>query len=246
MIEELIKQGDTIKIFLKRQDIGEVLEHDIPWLIKGKVLKIISDTELEIITEDKEEEFVKKICYVLYFFSYEKVFLCTAYYQSYYAENGKRILTFELLSPLEKVQRRMHQRVSSHAKVFLHKLDEKKVKEYLSFPVLEPEEMEKMIAPIYFSEIMVDISAGGIRFTTGEHFQMGDYVFLKFDVMDQEYSLTLVTYGQIIYSEPFRNEQGLSDIRLKFIGMPETVKEKIIHYVFQIEREKRKLGGRGS
>ncbi len=246
MIEELIKPNDVIKIFLKRQDVEELLEHDIPWLLKGTVSKILSDTEIELVIEDKETGLEKNMCYMIYFFSYEKVFLCTAYYQSYYLEDQKRILTFELLSPLEKVQRRMHQRVSSHAKIFLHKLEEEKVKEYLSFPVMEQEDLEKMLEPVYFSEVMIDISAGGIRFTTGEHFRSGDYVFVKFDVMDQEYPLTIATYGKIIYSEPFRNEQGVLDIRLKFVGMPEALKEKIIHYVFQIEREKRRLGGRVS
>ena len=246
MIEELIKSGDSVKVFLKRQDAEELLEHDIPWLLKGKILKIISDAELEIITEDKETEFVKNVCYILYFFSYEKVFLCTAYYRAGYMEEGRRVLTFELLSPLEKIQRRMHQRASSHAKLFLHKLEEKKVMDYLSLPVMEREELEKMIEPVYFSEVMIDISAGGIRFTTEEHFRMGDFVFLKFDVMDKDNPLTITTYGQIIYSAPFRNEQGVYDIRLKFVGIPEILKEKIIHYVFQIEREKRKSGGRVS
>ena len=45
------------------------------------------------------------------------------------------------------------------------------------------EELEKMIEPVYFSEVMIDISAGGIRFTTEEHFRMGDFVFLKFAVL---------------------------------------------------------------
>ncbi|MBR1744094.1 MAG: PilZ domain-containing protein [Lachnospiraceae bacterium] len=246
MIEEIIKPKDLVKVYSKRQDAGELIEHDIPWILKGRIFQVLSDTELEILAEEAEPELQKNVCYILYLFSYEKVFLCTAYFQGFYTEDGKVVISFELLSPLEKVQRRMHQRVSSHAKLSVHRLSEEKVKEYLGGNELLREDIEKIPEPVSSTEAMIDISAGGIRFTTNEQIRTGEYVYLQFDVTERDFPLTISAYGQIIYSEPFRNEAGIYDIRLKFVGMPEMVKEKIIHYVFQIEREKRKMGGRVS
>ena len=246
MLDELIKSGDVVKVFLKRQDTGELLEHDIPWLLKGNVYKIISDMELEISTEKEEPEFQKNVCYVLYLFSFEKVFLCTSYYLNSYTEEGKRIISFELLSPLERVQRRMHQRVSNRAKLFLHHLEEEKVKEILKQQEMSFAFPEESLEPVYSVETMIDISAGGIRMTAKEPIRMGEYLYMKFDIQDEENPLTINTCSQVIYSEQFRNERGVYDIRLKFIGMPEGTKEKIIHFVFQVEREKRRTGGRVS
>lgn len=244
MLNELVKKGDVIKVYEKRQETGELIEYDIPCIIKGKVYRILSDKEMEMITEQKEPELQKNVCYILHLFSYEKVFLCNTYYHTSYTEDHRRVISFELLSPLERVQRRMHQRISSHAKFLLCRLEKEIAEKMLQKEPGPADLAEESQSFVYTEETMIDISAGGIRMTSKEPVQTGDYVHIIIDIKEQENVLGIRTYGQVIYSEVFRNEQGVYDVRLKFIGISEQEKEKIIHYVFGMEREKRKTGGR--
>ena len=175
MFDEIVKEGDAVKVFLKRQNTNELLEHDIPWLLTGAVMGSVSDTEFEIATDQKDAELKKDVSYIIYFFSFEKVYLCTAYFKMDFYEEQKRVIAFEILSPLERVQRRMHQRVSSHTTLLLQKEEDVQVENLMEkadfFDIIEEKTGSRP-----WKEVMIDLSAGGIRFTSKERLKAGETV----------------------------------------------------------------------
>lgn len=238
MLEHLIKKDDQIRVYSRRQTDENYLEEDASQIMKGKIFRIVSETELEAEVDNIIQELKKDVCYVLYMFSYEKVFLCEAYYRTEEYQSGKQVISFEILSPLERVQRRMHVRVSCRVSLAYSLISAEELNDMLSKE--DSGEVTEQKKDTVYQETMIDLSAGGIRFTTGEKLHHKDYLYIEFEIPDKRESLKVSGYGEVIYADTFRGEEGLYDIRLKFIGMPEYMKEKIIHYVFYLEREYRK------
>ena len=55
--------------------------------------------------------------------------------------------------------------------------------------------------------------------------------------MEKKQAVEIKAVGQVVYSDKLRNEENCYDIRVKFIGMAEEVKKRIICFVFQLERD---------
>lgn len=230
MMEDIIKKDAHVKMFPVRQETGAFSpsENQIP--DRGKIRKILSDTELEVELEG-ELSLEKKICYGLYILSCEKLYLTYVSICSSYTENEKNIATLEIVSPMEQVQRRMHERVSCHARIAFRQVS----KESISEEGLHHKEQIEFLSPEY-EDSMVDLSGGGIRFTTKREVKTGDYLYVTFEIEQGEQPITMTVIGQVVYAEKLRNEQDYFDVRMKYVGISEQEKKQIIHFVFQLER----------
>ena len=85
---------------------------------------------------------------------------------------------------------------------------------------------------------MVDISGGGIRFTTRSKVNVDDYVLARFEIMNEKRAVEMKVIGQIVYAGRLRNEQDSYDVRIKYIQLSEKARKDIIQFVFQLERDK--------
>lgn len=235
MLEEIIKEDSVAKIYPARQGMDDFSSYDNQKLCVGKVRKVVSETELEFTVLEKSFEFQKKVCYAIYIISYDKVYLTYVYYRSSYREADETVCSLEMVSPLEKIQRRMHQRVSCHSRLAFRLVSEEEIK-------LGDDTEKKKWDDIIFSEedyedSLVDISGGGIRFTTKKKMTTGAYIYAAFEIQNLSQSVTMTALGQIVHVGAFRNEQDSFDVRMKYIGLTEEEKKQIIHFVFQLERE---------
>ena len=224
MIEEIIKKDAQIKIFPMRGENGNIADIEIEnqKAVLGRIRNFVSDTELEVWLEG-EASLEKNVCYVLYILSYECVYLTYVYYRSSYLEGGENRAALEIVSPVERVQRRKHQRVSCHSKIVFRKIPREGVAgEENALPAWE--------------DTMVDISGGGIRFTTKRQMKQEDFLQVSFDIEKNNQTFPMSVRGQIVYAGKLRNEQDFYDIRMKYVGISEKDREQIIHYVFQLER----------
>lgn len=230
MIEDVIKKDAHVKIFPVRQETKDLSGLESHKLGEGIIRKFVSETEVEIALEE-EIALEKKVCYAIYILSYEKVYLSYVYYRSSYYEEGEYIISMDIVSPMERVQRRMYQRVSCHSRLSFRRLPKEEITEEL---IKNKNQME-LHFPVY-EDSMIDISGGGIRFTTRKEVKQGDYLYVAFDIEQEGEIVTLNILGQVVYAGKFRNEQDYLDIRMKYIGISEQEKEQIIHFVFQLER----------
>ena len=123
MLNEQIRKDALIKLYFSKQILEDYENEEKTVVCKGKISQILSDTEVEIVSDaGVEEKLQKNVCYVMYMFLAQEVLMCSCYYKTIYAEEEKRIVTLELVSPFERVQRRMHQRVSCHSKIRYQKI----------------------------------------------------------------------------------------------------------------------------
>ncbi|GHU41017.1 hypothetical protein FACS1894111_02610 [Clostridia bacterium] len=87
--------------------------------------------------------------------------------------------------------------------------------------------------------LVLDLSGGGVRFTTTEKFEVGSSLlfrlYLKNDNMDESF----VILGQIL-DEKRLPEAGKREYRVEFQMEDDDIRESIIKYIFDEERKRRK------
>ena len=165
--------------------------------------------------------------------------MCHVSCRASYHDEQKKILSFKILSPLEKVQRRMHERISYHAELAFRTLSEP-MKEWKE----DQQELFTEVSDTYYKnyeDTVVDISGGGIRFTSKKCVKPNECILADFKTIQGGKSMMMHVFGQVVYCQALRNEKDVFDIRMKYIHLSEAKKEQIIRFVFQLEREQRNV-----
>ncbi|MCD7825318.1 MAG: PilZ domain-containing protein [Clostridiaceae bacterium] len=237
MLNEIIKQGTKIKIFRVVQLYQNAADREETLVCTGTLHKVLSDAKLELLVSDEAESLQKNVCYLIYLYFAQRVYRCSCYFQApSYLEEGTGI-SIELASPLQQVQRRMHQRVSCRGRICIKVLPDRNAEEYTGEgqPVRYGEEEADGYG--LWEETMIDISGGGIRFASKKKLDRGTEILIKFDFFCEAGQHEMEVAGRVVYSEVLRNENDYYDIRMKYIYLTEEKREQIIRYVFQLERK---------
>ncbi len=229
MIEEMIKKDASVKIFPVGRDTGKITNFEDGSTCRGMIRKFVSETEIEVELE-REISLDKMSCYAIYILSYEKVYLTYVYYRSSFAADGNHMVSLEIVSPMEQVQRRKHQRVSCHGRMLFRRVPGESIQGELPREKVDVDSLE-------YEDFMVDISGGGIRFTTKREVRLNEYLQVAFDIEREGGTVAMSLLGQVVHAGKLRNEQDFYDIRMKYVGVSEEEKEQIIRYVFRLERE---------
>ena len=237
MLNEHICKDAKIKLYLAGEIVEDFADKNSFQLCAGRITNIVSDSEIEARLDDGAFPDLKKnICYMLHIHVSQCVYRCTAYYHSMYTEDNQDYVCLEIVSPLEKIQRRMHQRVSCHSRIAIKVLDKEQIQE-----ILKTQNLQLMKTSVESGDgteySMVDISGGGIRFTTKQEIKFRDYLLVRFEILLRNEMITYHIPGQVVYSAPLPNEQESYDVRMKYIGISEAEREQIIQFVFQLERQ---------
>ncbi len=103
--------------------------------------------------------------------------------------------------------------------------------------------------PINFSEkesdewyhgLVVDISGGGLRFTSKMHYDTNPEVNCQFDLNIGEDIITLEILGQVVDSKIVDFETMKYETRVMFDDIANEDRETIIKYIFEEQRKRRK------
>ncbi len=238
MLEELIKVGDKT-VFYKSSYKNKKFD-ETKRLYIGQIEKILSDSKL-VMSGDNDsikDIFCENECYIADIYSSNKVYRCSVYYISDYTEGDKCCFTIETVSPLQKIQRRRHQRYSCHMLFSYYVLQEEQVydiieKGWESFDAESYNNKSEFI-----QNSLVDISGGGLRFTSDKNLNIGDYLFCLLKIDDKGSGFPVI--GEVVYSDRFLNDNDKFDIRIKYIGITEDQRRDVVEFVFWLERQKLK------
>lgn len=84
-----------------------------------------------------------------------------------------------------------------------------------------------------------DISGGGVRIVSNRSFPIGTNIVITFELPDQE---VIETIGQIVRIEQPQAERDVYWLGVKYVGLKERQRNKIIKYVFQKQLERHRRG----
>lgn len=214
-----IKTGDTVEISLK--------------LESGKSSKSYT-TKTEIVNSEKEilihvpsaaGQLVKLPLsdrYSMLFITDTGMYRFSAAINGYTAIDGFRYMSCSLISEGQKVQRRQYFRHSYSVDFNMYK--------YLD---------DKLVRDEIFECRLIDISGGGIKFYSNKILDRNDKINVMIDLKHDSINLD----ARIIASMRLEGDKNLLyryQYRTSFVNIEDTIREKIIQFVFNEQRNKLK------
>lgn len=245
MLSKIISPGDRIELSKPVKATGSgTLKDKKDTTVQEKriyisqVYDILEDEQLKIAMPIVEGRVVPLPMHARYdacFYSSGGLYQAKLVITDRYKEDGLYILEAELTSELKKFQRRQYYRLE-HTMDFEYKV----VTEEEMMDVLENEETLETSTSFGMTDgIILDISGGGIRFTTKEQLEKNTEVLVNINIGIAREDVCRLA-AVIISSSKVDNRERLYVNRAEFHNMKDAVREKIIKYIFDMERRMRK------
>lgn len=239
MLKDLLLVGDRIMLRRDRMDSEEPVEiREYAGECSGRIYKILSDSQFVMETEMEVSEIIqKKRCYLLFFYTGNKIYECSAYFQHEYEEENKQFAVLEIVSPLQKVSRRRYLRYSCRIP-----LSFSVVQEASGSGRMEESGNEEVLLrkKEQIGNTMVDISGGGICFSSQYELEPETKIHIFFSVPVEGQTRQIEVSGRVLSSLPMKNKSGWYEIRIRYTGLSEEKRRELIQIVFQLERVDRK------
>jgi c-di-GMP-binding flagellar brake protein YcgR len=243
-VMELITLGTKIDIRMSAQLKNEEEGGEKAPVYKSRVCDFLSENELEVSMPTLGGRMVLfhmgSECNLI-FFTKGGMYTTTATVTKRYRKDNFYMLTMYLTGALVKFQRREYYRVSYLSEVEYQIIDMGIARSDSIQEVEYQIEQEKGQFPVKRARSL-DVSGGGMRFSTGDILEENTYVFMRFSltsgIIDEDFSMV----GQVISSEKHPKEKDLYTNRLQFLFKDLRDREKIVRFVFEEERRMRNKG----
>lgn len=218
------------------QPLREDLEKDKA--LQCRLHKIISCTEMAVMDDDdKKTDLEKNECYIADFYTDGGILRCSVYPSSSYSEDGFRYFIIKRDSPFQEIQRRGHQRYPYHAVFSYSLLQDAQVRDIMDKGWKEAGRNISSVQGFKQKQLSC-ISGGGLRFISDKPLEKGSYLFCILDFSGFSSKRAFPVLCRVVYTEKSAGKKGGYDIRLKYIGIAEEQREKIIRFVFWLERQR--------
>ncbi len=160
--------------------------------------------------------------------------------------NGIAVAVLKIMSEFEKKQRRQFFRMDVVLKMKFAVLTEAQKRQYMEMKnvvennfVLRRELEQQNLK--YIKAIVLDISGGGMKFTSFVEQIPGDCLLLLPELPEELEEKIPLFIGTVISSKPIiGQEPPMFDNRISFDGISDTEQEEIVAYIFKEELKKKK------
>ncbi len=203
---------------------------------ESKVVDVIDEDRLEILMPMEQTKLVLLPVrgeYHLHFFTGKGLFQCDARVASRYKNGALYLLEMELISDLQKYQRREYYRYTCTLDMKVRELTDTEKKNLSEGRGFLPEDAKSDKATI------VDISGGGLRFVTNVPFEPKCLIACEFELLRQGKYKTMELVGEVLSCRQLETNRGQYEHRVRFVHIQHNQREDIIRYIFEEERKKR-------
>ena len=180
------------------------------------------------------------IRYDLCFYTKKGLYNCTAVIKDRVKDNNLYEIIMTLTSTLQKYQRRKFYRMEclvDFGYLVINDPRELEIKDALEAKEYHsnnyPEEAMKL-------GTIVDISGGGIRAITDEKMPKEADLLIFFRVNLEGADCNFTSFAKVISTGESEHQDKKYESRIEYLKMNSKDREKIVKYVFQVEREKRR------
>lgn len=233
MISKYLKPGDRLEIetISKRATRGN---DETKKTYQSEIYEIMSEDQIQIAMPMEQMKVILLPVdgeYSLCFYTSSGLYQCIGRVVERYKSNNLFVLVMELVTGLQKYQRREYYRLNCI-------LDMKsKVIEESEF-TKSPDQLIFMDTDLTFDNgVMVDISGGGARFISKAEYQDGSLIRFNFSLFVNgalnEYKLI----GKVLKSRELENKPNNYEHRVMFVNIMNDDRESIIRYIFEEERK---------
>lgn len=218
MIHKALSLGDKIEISRSKFNSNEAYENQ---KIYVSIIQDIVDDELIISAPVKNGKIIPLemgTSYMISIYTKGGLFNCKAKVSKRIKKNQLHLITLSIQSKLVKSQRR----------------------QYFRLDCVMPINFSEKESDEWYHGLVVDISGGGLRFTSKMHYDTNPEVNCKFDLNIGEDIITLEILGQVVDSKIVDFETMKYETRVMFDDIANEDRETIIKYIFEEQRKRRK------
>ena len=248
MISDTIGIGDKIDVLKWENAVnkdGELMA------LTSRILDFVDERNIKILMPMDKGRIVPLGAgetYSMYFYTKNGTYMSKATVKDRFSDEGMGILVVELVSSLEKLQRRRFFRVECVLDVQSHVLSDKE-REMLEEAERDLSSMAKMEYLInnmgrhdedWETGMITDISGGGICYLTKVEKNKGDIILLSMDLINGKDSQNHKILARNLSSNAVEKKPGFFENRAQFIRLSSIEREEIIRFVFEEDRKKRK------
>lgn len=239
---EVIRMGDKIDIHLSKEDMYQNHDGIAEKMYKSSVYDVISDEVVQITMPMDRSRIIlfdAGMRFSMIFYTKRGLYSGEGIVQNRFKDGVNYVLTIQAKSSLKKFQRREFFRINKIIDLNYFRISD----EVAALPTTEelfvvthnPENnYEKNAGTI------LDISGGGIRFSTTEQLEKDSCVLSEFELENERYDNTFYLVTQIIESKPVQGDSRHYMNRAKFLLKNLKDREAIVRYIFEEERQMRK------
>lgn len=236
MLTKYVEAGEKVELQLMVHDMDEnpEIEKKVYYSV---VYDILSDDRLEIFMPMEKQKLILLPVdseYDMFIYTKTGLLQCFARIVDRYKSNNVYILSLELISNLRKYQRREFYRFACALEMDSRPLNEEEVKAY------ENGEIYLDAAAPLTKGIIVDISGGGIRFTTTAKYEVGAYLYCTYSLLINNLLKDYKIVGKVLRNRSIDNRPGEYECRVQFLNLNPLQREEIIKFIFDEERKNRK------
>lgn len=242
MTTDILKIGTRIDITSVPGDDEEFKDEGISYT--SKIQDVFPNGDLEVDMPTYQRKLVllhNGMRYQLFFFIDKTTYMAIGEVVDRYKTENRYFLRIELKTQPVKFQRREYFRCECMIDLEYCELPKKDYDEDM-IKALRMELMNAKSAVLVRSGVILDISGGGIRFSSYDRNEAGSYIRLIFNIpiYEDEYrNFDLI--GKVISCDPIEDTKMQYVNRVMFMCIESNEREEIIRYIFEQERKSRKL-----
>lgn len=240
MLSKIISVGDRVEVLKWKNSMNQNSE---PEILASQVLEIPEQNILKIsMPMEKTKTVYFHIGEVreLYIYTQNGTYAGNARVTGRYMEGLLSVLVVEMISGLERIQRRRYFRVECVADLFAYVLDEEET-ELLEKSDDKAAVLEKINKKNkeWYQGVATDISGGGLRFTTMEKLKRGQILLISLELEQKEIKKYFL-FAYLLSVSEVEKRPGYYENRVQFLYMKNSEREEIIRFVFDEERKRLK------
>lgn len=239
MIEKYLAPGYKIEMrhatrHVKQRE-GEETQQ-VPKTYISQIYDVVSDDTVEVLMPIEQSKITLlplNAVYTLVVYTPTGVYQCDAKVAERYKKDKIYLNKMKLVSSIKKYQRREYYRHNCSIPIFSRKLEQHEIDEHLWDVEKEGTEGETL-----------DISGGGVRFITRDHYESGDTILCSFElplkIDTEEYHIM----GKVLSVAVAGKYENRQEVRVQFEGVTSVIRDEIIEFIFEDERRQRRKGKR--
>ena len=233
-IADYVKPGDKIDINFLHQNNGKTY--------KSGVFDFLEDNEIEInmpMDEGKMVMFNIGFECQFYFYTAKGIYTCEAVIINRYKRDNFYLLLAKIKTGLKKFQRREFFRLECLIDFVYYTIPKEVAK------LKTTEELFDVITSSEYADKkrlgrVIDLSGGGMRFTTMEELEIGSNILAVLRLSNEKIDHVFYLVADVIACDAVKHMPGTWIVRSKFDFKNDKERDMIIRYVFEEDRMKRK------
>ncbi|MFV0342281.1 MAG: flagellar brake protein [Anaerocolumna sp.] len=248
MIHDFVSIGDKLELSKIRLS---TIELDNEKVYKSQIQDFVDDKTLVILMPMEKVRIIPLTVgdiYNIRFFTRKGLYQCNSVIIGRAKLNNIYVLTVELTSDFEKMQRREFYRLECVLDLEYYVLSNEElsiINKIRGNYFKNDKEFDETLTKLdecnrgWKKGIAIDISGGGVKFVSDELHEQGNMIHISIGIDGMNQLKNKWLKAMIISSEQLINKKGAYEHRVQFKDISKDDREMIIKYIFTEERKKR-------